>query len=129
MISHKWLAMLLFMIGAVAIGCGGDGDSPPSGTGTLTDPKSVPTAAVPQQLPEIILLEAGSTAPLPGQSGQSPTARAGAGSCSNPYTVESGDNPSAIAEKCDVGLQALLAANPGLNSANLLVGQQLNLPR
>ncbi len=44
------------------------------------------------------------------------------------YKVQSGDNPAAIARKCGVKLDALMAANPGLDPRRLQPGQTLNLP-
>lgn len=58
----------------------------------------------------------------PGEPGQ-PT-----GSCSNPYTVQPGEWFYAIARKCGVTPQALLAANPGVNPSVLRPGQTLNIP-
>lgn len=45
------------------------------------------------------------------------------------YTVAAGDNPSAIARKFGVKLDALLAENPGLDSRSLRVGQKIRIPR
>lgn len=44
------------------------------------------------------------------------------------HTVAAGETPAAIARKYGVNLNALLAANPGLNPKKLRVGQALNLP-
>ena len=44
------------------------------------------------------------------------------------YVVQQGDFPAKIAEKLGITLEALLAANPGLNSTDLHIGQVLNLP-
>ena len=44
------------------------------------------------------------------------------------HTVAAGETPAAIARKYDVNLNALLAANPGLNPKKLRVGQVINLP-
>jgi len=44
------------------------------------------------------------------------------------HTVAAGETPAAIARKEGVNLNALLAANPGLNPKKLRVGQILNLP-
>jgi LysM repeat protein len=44
------------------------------------------------------------------------------------HTVAAGETPAAIARKLDLNLDALLAANPGLNPKKLRVGQILNLP-
>jgi LysM repeat protein len=44
------------------------------------------------------------------------------------HTVAAGETPAAIARKLSLNLDALLAANPGLNPKKLRVGQILNLP-
>ena len=44
------------------------------------------------------------------------------------HTVIARDTPAAIARKYGVGLDALMAANPGLNPKKLHVGQVVNLP-
>lgn len=45
-----------------------------------------------------------------------------------PYAVVPGDNFTRIAQKHNVTLKAITAANPGVDSRNLKVGQMLNLP-
>ena len=44
------------------------------------------------------------------------------------HIVAAGETPAAIARKSGVNLNALLAANPGLNPRKLRVGQVINLP-
>jgi LysM repeat protein len=44
------------------------------------------------------------------------------------YKVQSGDTPSSIARKYNVKLEALMAANPGLNPTKMQVGQAVNIP-
>jgi len=44
------------------------------------------------------------------------------------HTVAAGETPAAIARKYGVNLNALMAANPGLNPKKLRVGQVINLP-
>lgn len=44
------------------------------------------------------------------------------------HTVESGESPSSIARKYGCKVDALLAANPGLNPRRLQIGQVLTLP-
>ncbi|MFO1475046.1 MAG: LysM peptidoglycan-binding domain-containing protein [Verrucomicrobiota bacterium] len=55
-------------------------------------------------------------------------ARAAAAPAGRTYTVKAGDSPIAIARRNGVKLDALLAANPGLDPKRLRVGQTLNLP-
>jgi LysM repeat protein len=44
------------------------------------------------------------------------------------HAVAAGETPAAIARKYGVNLNALMAANPGLNPKKLRVGQAINLP-
>jgi LysM repeat protein len=44
------------------------------------------------------------------------------------HTVKHGENPAVIARKYGISVQALLAANPGLNPRKMRAGQVLNLP-
>jgi tetratricopeptide (TPR) repeat protein len=44
------------------------------------------------------------------------------------HTVAAGENPAAIARKLGLNLEALLAANPGLDPRKLRVGQVISLP-
>jgi LysM repeat protein len=44
------------------------------------------------------------------------------------HIVAAGETPAAIARKSGVNLNALLAANPGLNPRKMRVGQSINLP-
>jgi len=57
-----------------------------------------------------------------------PTPVAAISTCSNPYVVRPGDYLIRIASNCNVNEQALVAANPSLNSNLISVGQLLNLP-
>ena len=45
------------------------------------------------------------------------------------YTVQAGDTLRRIAQRFDVTLSELLAANPGQTNARLVIGQQLCIPR
>jgi len=44
------------------------------------------------------------------------------------YSVKSGDTPRAIARKYGVSVDALMAANPGLNPKRLKIGQSITIP-
>jgi len=44
------------------------------------------------------------------------------------YVVKQGETPASIARKYGVKLDALLAANPGLNPSRLRIGQTLVIP-
>jgi LysM repeat protein len=50
------------------------------------------------------------------------------GSLGQTYTVQSGDIPETIAAQFGITVDALLAANPGINPNNLQVGQVLIIP-
>jgi LysM repeat protein len=51
-----------------------------------------------------------------------------AGTLISQYTIQSGDNFSAIAERLGLDLDAVLTANPGVKPEELEVGQVINLP-
>lgn len=62
-----------------------------------------------------------------------PAARSGAtssepGSATRTHKVQSGETPSSIARKYGVSVEALLAANPGLNPRRMQIGQTLTIP-
>jgi peptidoglycan endopeptidase LytF len=61
------------------------------------------------------------TPPAPGPTNTPATAM-------QTYTVESGDIPLTIAEKFGITVEALLAANPGLDPTSLHAGDVLNIP-
>jgi LysM repeat protein len=81
----------------------------------------------------------GSGTPLPpggpgsatgAQNNRPPPVAPGTGqiSPSRTHKVQAGETPSGIARKYNVKLEALMAANPGLNPKRLQVGQSLNVP-
>lgn len=52
-----------------------------------------------------------------------------AAACGTTYTVRAGDSLSAIATNCGVNYQALLSANPGITTPDLIAaGQVINIP-
>jgi len=61
-------------------------------------------------------------------SGDRPGAGAGAAARPRAHPVKQGETPSSIARLYGVRLEALLAANPGLEARKLKVGQPLNVP-
>jgi len=75
-------------------------------------------------------------APAPAESTRLAAARAAtaaaAGSApvasARTHTVKAGESPSLIARRYGVKLEALMAANPGLDPRRLQVGQSLNIP-
>jgi len=54
--------------------------------------------------------------------------RSGSGAAARTHKIQAGETPSAIAKKYGVKVEALMAANPGLNPKRLQVGQSLNIP-
>jgi LysM repeat protein len=52
----------------------------------------------------------------------------GAAGSARMHTVKAGENPTAIARKYGVKLDALMAANPGLDPKRMKAGQTLNIP-
>jgi len=51
-----------------------------------------------------------------------------AGTIISSYTIQDGDTFSAVADRLGLDLNAILAANPGIDPDNLQVGQVINLP-
>lgn len=83
-----------------------------------TDPNLLPTA-----LPtaEVIL-------PTPTFTLAPEGVSSGGATCASPYVVQTGDWALRIAQKCNISLDALQAANPGVNLTTISVGQQLAIP-
>ena len=57
-----------------------------------------------------------------------PTGRTGSGAAARTHKVQAGETLTAIAKRYGVKLEALMAANPGLNPKRLQVNQSLNIP-
>jgi len=103
-------ALSLLSLALLTTACGGGKTSPFS----RVDPGKIPTATLPANLPEPLIIEG------------MPTARAVAPS-GDTYTVESGDSLYAIAEKLGTTVDELMALND-LTSNDLSVGQVLRVP-
>ncbi len=118
----------------LAAACGGDdgGQRPP---GRLTDPRSVPTARPWTEPPEPIILGPDILTPISHDDGTQEndggTGDGGAatGECGDTYTVQAGDVPFTIAEKCGVDLNELLELNGIDDPTTLRVGQELKIPQ
>lgn len=82
---------------------GGDGTPGPAAT------EAPPTEAPPADTP------IPADTPTPSPLGQT-------------YTVQAGDIPVTIAEKFGIAVEALLAANPGLDPTGLVIGQVIIIP-
>ena len=94
------------LVAALALGLAACGDS-----GDRVDLSKVPTATLPAELPEPIIVGA----PVPGGGGRT-------------YTIEPGDTLSAVAEQFDVSVEALMEANEIEDPTRLEVGQVLVIP-
>ena len=105
------LPLLAFSaLALIAIACNGEGDF------LLDDePDATGTPPIFQRSPQ--------PSPTP-----TPTAAAAAGECGETYTVEAGDSPSGIAEKCGVDVNDLQELNDIDDPRSLRVGQELQLP-
>jgi hypothetical protein len=109
----RTLALLLLAFSAlalIAIACSGEGDflldDEPNATGT---PPFFERSPQPTPIP-------------------TPTAAAAIGECGETYTVEAGDSPFSIAEKCGVDVNDLQELNGIDDPRNLKVGQELKMP-
>lgn len=83
-----------------------------------TDPNALPTA-----LPTAVVI-----VPTPTLTLAPEGVASGGVTCTSPYVVQGGDWALRIAQKCNISLDALQAANPGVNLSDLSVGQQLAMP-
>ncbi len=123
-------AIVCLLAGAALLAACGGGSSSTPGGGQLTDPRDVATATPWEEPPEITFIEPGQLTPIgPGPGEATPTAEASEECRGDTYTVQSGDVPSVIAEKCGVTTQALLDANPGIDPHNIHAGDVLKIPR
>ena len=100
------VSVVLLASAALVVACGGGGDD----KGSL-DLSEVPTATMPDPLPEAIIV---------GQT-SGPTA-------GTTYTVADGDSLSAIADRFGVSVEAIVEANDIAAPTRLSVGQVLTIP-
>ncbi len=111
----RTLALLLLAFSAlalIAIACNGEGDflleDEPDATSTPPFFERSPLAS-----------------PKPSPS---PTPTGAASECGETYTVEAGDSPFSIADKCGVDVSDLQELNDIDDPTSLRVGQELKLP-
>lgn len=103
----RTLVIALCCLALAAAACGGG-----SSDGKAPDNSRIPTATLPAELPEPLIVVGGVVQP-------------GGGST---YTIKSGDTLASVAERFGVSLEDLLAANPGINPAALQAGDAIRLP-
>jgi LysM repeat protein len=109
---------------AALMGSGAGGEAVTPGVPLpTTDPGLLPTA-VPGSLPTVPPAVVATATPIP----QPAATTAPAVACPNPYTVQQGEWIYAIARKCGLSAQAIIAANPGIDPHRLSPGQVINLP-
>jgi peptidoglycan DL-endopeptidase LytF len=104
------VALSMLALALLATACGGGGDK---SSFSRVDPGKVPTATLPANLPDPVLVEGVPTRAVT-PSGDT-------------YTVQSGDSLSSIAEKLGTTVDELTALND-LTSNELSVGQVLRIP-
>ncbi len=98
----------------------------PSGTSAATTPSAPPPTDTPAPPPPAntpVPPPAGTPTPAPPAA--TPTAASGG---QQKYTVQAGDIPVTIAQKFGITVEALLAANPGLDPRNMHVGDVVIIP-
>ena len=104
------IALSVLALAVLTTACGGGGSS----SFSRVDSSKIPTATLPPNLPDPLIIEGMPTARPIAPSGDT-------------YTVESGDSLSVIAEKLGTTVDELIALN-GLTSNELSVGQVLRVP-
>jgi LysM repeat protein len=107
----------------------GDSIRLPAGTSDNPTPAAPPTEAPPTEAPPA---PAATDTPLPPapptEAPAAPTATPAPATGAQTYTVQAGDIPLTIAQKFGITVDALLAANPGLDPRNMHVGDVINIP-
>ncbi|MGK2966876.1 MAG: LysM peptidoglycan-binding domain-containing protein [Tepidiformaceae bacterium] len=110
----------------IASACGGGPSSSEDEGPRISDPASAPTATPMQGAPKYLIKD--NVVTLPGSDTTATTGQPPAGG--NTYTVKANDTCGAIATALDVSTEALIDANPGINSGctNLHEGDVLKIP-
>ena len=115
-----------------AVAAGGQPQGTPKAPGDTPAPGDTAVPQATQQPADQATTAPGDTAvPQPTHAPAQPataTPVPAGGTCSNPYTVQTGDWIYKIARNCNVSVAALIAANPNINPNAITPGQQLNMP-
>jgi LysM repeat protein len=77
---------------------------------------------------EIIKVQESKAAPKPAKADKAGTAKEPAAAGANEYVIKGGDTFAKIARATGLTTEAIAAANPGVNSGKLHVGQKIKLP-
>ncbi|MFQ5880273.1 MAG: LysM peptidoglycan-binding domain-containing protein [Dehalococcoidia bacterium] len=78
---------------------------------------------------QVLVLPGGQATATPAPQGATPTpAAGGTEECGDTYTVQPGDSPSRIAQKCGVDVNELMDLNGITDPRRLFVGQELQIP-
>jgi len=102
---------------------GGQGTTPPNLTPAPRPPTPGPVPVPPQPTSQTPTPPRPAPNPTPGTTPPKPQKI-----LTRSYVVKQGETPASIARKYGVKLDALLAANPGLNPSRLRIGQTLVIP-
>ena len=115
---------------AVASGAGGGDQGTPKAPGDTPAPGATQPVDQPTTAPGDTPVRGQPTEPSAQQTQKPATATPvpAGGTCSNPYTVQTGDWIYKIARNCNVSVAALIAANPNINPNAITPGQLLNMP-
>ena len=97
-------------------------DASPAAAGATSEP---PTEAPATAAPPTVEI---ANTPLPATDTPAPAPTSTAASIGQTYVVQQGDIPVTIAAKFGITVEALLAANPGINPTNLHIGDTLVIP-
>lgn len=91
-------------------------------------PASAPTAQPAPAVQRMPLSASVAPAPPSTPSTPAPASKTAKAPAARSHVVKSGDTPATIARQHSVKLEALLAANPGLDPKRLKIGQTLTIP-
>ena len=110
---HAWLLGPLLLVLALVAACGGGGDDD-EGDAPDATPTTIPTATPFAVVPAPTIVAGVGAAPAP--RGEAT------------YVVEAGDTLSAIAERFETTVEAIMAANELTNPNDVFVDQELTIP-